>query len=80
MQTADQEGDGPKVDVLVHLQVMEPAWRSNHDVHAAMNLVDLASPVASTIDTNTERRCRRTQSELRFYSRWVLNTAGLNLV
>lgn len=78
-QAADQVGDGPKVDQLVHLQVMEPAWGSYHDVHATLNLLDLEFPVPSAVDTNAETR--RTQSELcSLNNRWALNTAGLNLL
>lgn len=60
MQTAHQVGDGAKVDEVVHLQVVESARGRDHNVHAALNPVDLAFPVPSPVDTDT----RRTQSEL----------------
>lgn len=65
VQPADQVGDGAKVDELAHLQVVEPARGCDHNVHAALDLGDLAFPVPSPVDTHTERRRRRTQSEPR---------------
>lgn len=65
MQTADQVGDGAKVDELAHLQVIEAARGCDHNVHAALNLGDLAFPVPSAVDTDTERRRRRIQSQRR---------------
>lgn len=64
MQTAHQVGDGAKVDEIVHLQVVEPARGRDHNVHAALNPVDLAFPVPSPVDTDTEWRRSRSQSEL----------------
>lgn len=57
-ETADQVGDGVKFDELIHLQIIESTWCSNHYVHPALHQVDLAFPIPSTVDTDTERRCR----------------------
>lgn len=64
MRAAHQVGDGAEVDELVHLQVVEPARGRDHNVHAALDLFDLAPAVPSPVDADTERTCRRTQSEL----------------
>lgn len=57
-KTADQVGDGVKFDELIHLQIIQSTWCSDHYVHPALHQVDLAFPIASTIDTDTERRYR----------------------
>lgn len=83
MPTADQVGDGAEVDELAHLQVVEPARGCDHNVHAALHLADLASPVPSPVDAHTEQRRRRDNhncgSQL-FQEASAPNGAGLNLV
>lgn len=58
------------MDQLVHLQVVEPARGRDHNVHAALNLGDLAVPVPPAVDADAERR---TGSEPR---RWTFTSVG----
>lgn len=82
MRAAHQVGDGAEVDELVHLQVVEPARGRDHNVHAALDLLDLAPAVPSPVDADTERRRRCTQSEVgsQFSELSLLHAAGPDLV
>lgn len=52
---ADQVCDGEKIDELIHLKVIQPSRRCNHDVHATFYQVNLTSPVPPTIDADAGR-------------------------
>lgn len=55
LEAADQVSDGVQTDELVHLEVVESPGGGDHDVHSALDQVDLALPIAAAVDADAVR-------------------------
>lgn len=72
-QTADQVGDRAKIDELVHLQIIQSAWCGDHYVHPVLHQVDLAPPISSAIDADTERRYKKINNNHIASTSWLIS-------